>query len=188
MTPRFIIEAARLAGSPTLQAETDERLIDLVRTGNQRAFEAIVERYRQPLLRYCRKLLPPARAEDAVQQAFLNAYIAMQRGDVELNLRPWLYRIARNACLNGLRENGWSHEQIDQVRTGTGSAQDEVERRQELRSVVAAVHMLPARQRQAMVLRELEGCSYDQIALRMRASDGAVRQLLNRARNTLRAA
>jgi RNA polymerase sigma factor (sigma-70 family) len=188
VTPRFVIEAARLAGPPLLQAQTDQRLVELVRTGNQRAFEAIVERYRRPLLCYCRRLLPPSRAEDAIQQAFLNAYIAMQRGDVELNLRPWLYRIARNACLNGLRENGWTHEEIEQVSSGTGSAQEEVERRQELRSVVAAVHMLPDRQRQAMVLRELEGCSYDQIATRMRASDGAVRQLLNRARNTLRAA
>ena len=188
MTPRFVIEAARLAGPPMLQGQSDRRLVELVRTGNQRAFEAIVERYRRPLLRYCRRLLPPARAEDAVQQAFLNAYIAMQRGDVELNLRPWLYRIAHNACLNALRENGWTHDQIEDVRRGTGSAQDVFERSQELRSVVAAVHMLPARQRQAMVLRELEGCSYDQIAARMRASDGAVRQLLNRARNTLRAA
>jgi RNA polymerase sigma factor (sigma-70 family) len=48
------------------------------------------------------------------------------------------------------------------------------------------MHLLPARQRQAMVLREFEGCSYDEIATRLQASDGAVRQLLNRARTTLR--
>src|SRR5918996_3405164 len=127
MTPRRVPESARLAGQPLLRCQSDRRLVDLVRVGNDRAFEAIVDRYRPPMLRYCGRLLPPARAEDAVQQAFLNAYIAMQRGDVELNLRPWLYRIARNACLNGLRESGWTHEQIEHVRSGTRSTQEEVE-------------------------------------------------------------
>lgn len=187
MTPRFVLESARLAGSPLLKGQSDERLVDLVRAGNDRAFEAIVERYRRPLLRYCARLLPLGRAEDAVQQAFLNAYAAMRDSDAELDLRPWLYRIARNACLNALRENGWSHEQIENVRRGAESAHDAVERRQELRAVVAAVQVLPDRQREAVVLRELEGCSYDEIASQLDASDGAVRQLLNRARNTLRA-
>lgn len=186
MTPHLVIESARLAGSPRLRTESDDRLVDLVRAGNDRAFEAIVERYRRPLLRYCTRMLPLGRAEDAVQQTFLNAYAAMRDGDAELDLRPWLYRISRNACLNALRENGWSHEQIEDVRRGAESAHDAVERRQELREVVAAVHMLPDRQREAMVLRELEGRSYDQIAAQLDATDGAVRQLLNRARNTLR--
>jgi RNA polymerase sigma factor (sigma-70 family) len=187
MTPRFVGESARLAGPPLLRCQTDGRLVDLVRAGNERAFEAIVDRYRRPLLRYCARLLPPARAEDAVQQTFLNAYAAMQRGDAELDLRPWLYRIARNACLNALRENGWSYEQVDELRRGTESAYEVAERRSELREVVAAVHTLPARQREAVVLRELEGRTYDQIAREMHSSEGAVRQLLNRARNTLRA-
>ena len=187
MTPRLVAESARLAGHPLLRCQTDRRLVDLVRAGNDRAFEAIVDRYRQSLLRYCGRLLPPARAEDAVQQAFLNAYGAMTGGDADLDLRPWLYRIARNACLNALRENGWTHQQIDDLRRGTESAQDVFERRAELREVIEAVHTLPERQRDAMVLRELEGRSYDEIAAALDASDGAVRQLLNRARNTLRA-
>jgi RNA polymerase sigma factor (sigma-70 family) len=187
VTPRLVAESARLAGQPLLRCQTDRRLVDLVRAGNDRAFEAIVDRYRSPLLRYCGRLLPPTRAEDAVQQSFLNAYAAMQRGDAELDLRPWLYRIARNACLNALRENGWSHEQIDNLRRGTESAQDVFERQAELREVMEAVHTLPERQRDAVVLRELEGRSYDEIAEALDSSDGAVRQLLNRARNTLRA-
>ena len=187
MTPRLVAESARLAGQPLLRCQTDRRLVDLVRAGNDRAFEAIVDRYRTPLVRYCGRLLPPTRAEDAVQQAFLNAYAAMQRGDADLDLRPWLYRIARNACLNALRENGWSHEQIDNLRRGTESAQDVFERQAELREVMEAVHTLPERQRDAVVLRELEGRSYDEIAQALDSSDGAVRQLLNRARNTLRA-
>jgi len=113
MTPRILIEPARLAGSSVMRCQTDERLVDLVRAGNDRAFEAIVDRYRRPLLRYCARLLPPARAEDAVQQAFLNAFAGLRRGDERIELRPWLYRVAHNASLNALRENGWAHERIE---------------------------------------------------------------------------
>src|SRR5690242_11950983 len=69
MTPRRLREPARLAGA-VLRTQSDERLVDLVRDGNDRAFEAIVHRYRRPLLRYCGRYLAPPRAEDAVQQTF----------------------------------------------------------------------------------------------------------------------
>ena len=141
MTPHSLLAPARLAGVPLLRSQSDERLVDLARAGNDPAFEAIVARYRRPLLRHCSRMLSEERAEDVVQQAFLRALRAM-RAD---------------------------------------------ERRQGLRDVVAAVGALPERQRDALVLRELEGRSYDEIALKLGVSDGAVRQLLNRARNTLRA-
>jgi RNA polymerase sigma factor (sigma-70 family) len=189
MTPRILIEPARLAGSSVMRCQTDERLVDLVRAGNDRAFEAIVDRYRRPLLRYCARLLPPARAEDAVQQAFLNAFAGLRRGDERIELRPWLYRVAHNASLNALRENGWTHERIEAAggRPSGESAHEAAERRASLRTVLAAVQELPERQRDAMILRELEGRSYEQIAAELDASGGAVRQLLNRARHTLRA-
>src|SRR5947207_2838476 len=114
MTPRRLIEPARLASTAVLRGQSDERLIDLTRAGNERAFEAIVQRYRRPLLQYCSRILPPARAEDAVQQAFLSAYNAIAAGDRELKLKPWLYRIAHNSALNLLRQNGWNHEQLDE--------------------------------------------------------------------------
>ena len=60
MTPRRLIEPARLASTAVLRGQSDERLVDLTRAGNERAFEAIVERYRRPLLRYCARILPPA--------------------------------------------------------------------------------------------------------------------------------
>ena len=77
MTPRMVQASARLAGSTVLATQTDERLVALARHGNERAFEALVERYRGSLLRYCGKLLPNSRSEDAVQQAFLNAHTAI---------------------------------------------------------------------------------------------------------------
>ena len=188
MTPRRLIEPARLAGTALLHTQSDQRLVDLARSGNERAFEAIVARYRRPLLRYCRRLLPAERAEDAVQQTFLNAYRAIGAGEAELNLRPWLYRIAHNSALSLLRQNGWNHEQIDEQFDGVQQPPQAVEQSERVREVVRAVQALPERQRDAMVLRELEGRSYEEIAAALGVTDGAVRQLLNRARNTLRAA
>ena len=187
MTPRRLIEPARLAGSALLHTQSDERLVGLARAGNDRAFEAIVSRYRRPLLRYCGGLLPPERAEDAVQQAFLNAYRAMTTGEAELKLRPWLYRIAHNASLNLLRQNGWTYDQIPEDFDGVMQPPQAIEQKERIREVVLSVQGLPERQRDAMVLRELEGRSYQEIAAALGVTGGAVRQLLNRARTTLRA-
>jgi RNA polymerase sigma factor (sigma-70 family) len=187
VTPRRLIEPARLAGTSLLRTQSDARLVDLVRAGHDSAFEAIVQRYRKPLLGYCSRLLPASRAEDAVQQTFLKAYQAMVSGDAELKLRPWLYKIAHNASLNLLRQNGWSHEQLDENMDGVQRPDQALELRERLRKTVAAVNALPERQRDAVLLREIDGLSYDEIAATLGVGDGAVRQLLHRARATLRA-
>src|SRR3954454_21862091 len=187
MTPRRLIEPARLASTAVLRGQSDERLIDLTRAGNERAFEAIVHRYRGPLLRYCARILPPGRAEDAVQQAFLSAHNAIANGDKELKLRPWLYRVAHNGALNLLRQNGWDHEQLDDQFDGVLRPDQDLEARERIQALVASVKGLPERQRDAIVLRELEGRSYEELAAALGVTDGAVRQLLNRARSTLRA-
>jgi RNA polymerase sigma factor (sigma-70 family) len=187
VTPRRLIEPARLAGTPLLRTQSDARLVDLVRAGHAAAFEAIVERYRRPLLKYCGRLLPASRAEDAVQQTFLKAYQSMIAGDAELNLRPWLYRIAHNSSLNLLRQNGWSHEELDENLDGVQRPDQALELRERLRSTLSAVKELPERQRDAVLLREVEGLSYEQIGAALGVGDGAVRQLLHRARATLRA-
>src|SRR4051812_2253142 len=186
MTPRRLIEPARLAGTAVLRTQSDDRLVDLVREGNDRAFEAIVHRYRAPLLRYCRRFLSPARAEDAVQQTFVNAVSAIRDGDSEINLRPWLYRIAHNASLNVLRQGGADYEEISEQIEGVEPPPQALERGERFRTVVAAVRDLPERQRDALVLQALEGRSYDEIAVELGVTGGAVRQLLNRARTTLR--
>src|SRR4051812_3182532 len=187
MTPRSLLAPARLAGRPVLRSQSDERLVDLVRAGSEPAFEAIVARYRGPLLRYCKRILPETRAEDAVQQAFVSAYAALHRNDAHIDLRPWLYRIAHNSALNALRDRGLKHAELDEQIDGVERPDQTMERRQGLRDVLGAVQALPQRQRDAMVLRELEGRSYDEIAGALGVTGGAVRQLLNRARTTLRA-
>jgi RNA polymerase sigma factor (sigma-70 family) len=179
---------ARLAGSAVLALQSDDRLVKLVRSGHERAFEAIVERYRKPLVRYCARILPESRCEDAVQQAFINAHTAMTSSDDAVQLKPWLFAITRNAALNMLRQNGWNYDQIPLDFDGVRRPDQVFEERSELERTVAALNELPERQRDALVMREFEGRSYNEIAVALGANDGAVRQLLNRARVTLRGA
>ena len=186
MTPRSLIAPARLARAPVLATQSDDRLVDLVRAGHESAFETIVARYRAPLLRYAERFLPRDRAEDAVQQAFVRAFDALPRDDAELNLRPWLYRIVHNTALNALRDRALQHGDLPENIDGVEQPDQALERSQGLRDVLGAVAALPSRQRDAIVLRELEGRSYDEIATELGVSGGAVRQLLNRARNRLR--
>ncbi len=188
MTPRALFHPARLARRPVLSTQSDERLVDLARAGSDPAFEAIVERYRRALMRYVSRLLPPERAEDVVQQSFVKAYEAMHRDAAELNLRPWLYRIAHNGALNALRDRALGHAELDERIDGVERPDQAFERAAGLRELLVAVQALPERQRDAILLRELEGRSYEEIAAALGVTDGAVRQLLNRARNSLRAA
>jgi DNA-directed RNA polymerase specialized sigma24 family protein len=97
-----LTEARRSEAS--LRAQNDERLVELARSDHSGAFEAIAERYRGPLLRQAHRLLDDhGLAEDAVQQALLNAYRAMRLGEARPQLRPWLHRICHNSALKLLR-------------------------------------------------------------------------------------
>jgi DNA-directed RNA polymerase specialized sigma24 family protein len=95
-------------GIPTrlLATQSDERLLALVRQGHERAFEAIVQRYRKPLLSYCRRLLPDARAEDIIQLALLKTWIAVREGAEVRELKAWLYRVVHNTAVNAARDAG----------------------------------------------------------------------------------
>jgi RNA polymerase sigma factor (sigma-70 family) len=146
-----------------------------------------VLRYHRPLLRHCRRLLPAGRAEDAVQTVFLHALEAMRADERELHLSAWLHRIAHNTAIDALRRLDSRWEELDERTDGVEPTHAAAERRARFRSVVAGLGALPERQRRALVLRELEGRSYDEIAATLGVSGAGVRQLLNRARNAMRA-
>jgi RNA polymerase sigma factor (sigma-70 family) len=171
-----------------LRSQSDERLLELAREGHERAFEAIVERYRRPLLRACRRVLPEGRAEDAVQQALVAAWTAIERGYEVRELRPWLFRIAHNTALNQLRVSGYDHvELLDGLRGGP-APEEELERRIVVRATLAGIAALPERQRQALLRIAVEGRPQEDVAAELGVSEGAVRQLVHRARVQLRAA
>lgn len=188
MSPTLLSGAARLAGSSLLRLQSDDRLVALVRDGHDPAFTALVERYRPELQRYCARLVGEDRAEDVVQQAFLNAHGAMRSSDVDIQLRPWLYRITHNAGLNVLRA-ARSEDELDERMSAAGAdVPESAEIHERLHDALSAISRLPQPQRDALTLRAVEGRSHAEIAAALGVSAGAARQHLHRARVTVRAA
>jgi RNA polymerase sigma factor (sigma-70 family) len=174
--------------SPLLRLQSDERLIALIRRGNHHAFEALVARYNSRLLSFCRHMLGSKEdAEDVLQEVFAAAFNAIQADDRPLNVRPWLYRIARNRSLNHLRRTqavGVDSMDIHFADGGATTA-DKVHKREDFRMLLVDVQGLPETQRTALLLREIDALSYDQIAGAMETTIPSVKSLLVRARVSL---
>src|SRR4051794_33066281 len=177
--------AARFVIGPALRTQPDRRLVTLVREGYENAFEEIVRRYGRPLTRYAAAIVG-SRAEDVTQDAFSKALLALRRDGNEIELRPWLFRIVRNAALNDLRDSPPSAEALAETIAGGGSPAEELERREELTDLMQRLQSLPEAQRAAIVMRELEGLSHEEIANALGLSDGGARQAIYRARRSLR--
>ena len=171
-----------------LRTQSDARLVALARDGHERAFEAIVERYRRQLLRSCRRVLPEGRAEDALQHALMAAWRGIERGDEVRELRPWLHRIAHNTSLNLLRQTGYDYDELQESLRIADAPDDELERRAVVRQTLHGLASLPPRQREALLAIAVEGRSQEEVAGELGLSTGAVRQLVHRARSSLRAA
>jgi RNA polymerase sigma factor (sigma-70 family) len=178
-----------LAGrSPLLRLQSDEKLVALIRRGHHGAFEALVQRYQPRLLAFCRHMLGSQEdAEDVLQEVFAASFNAICADDRPINARPWLYRIARNRCLNHLRRPQPAGQDSMDVfeRDGGATTADTVHKREEFRQIVADVQELPETQRTALLLREIDALSYDQIAEAMETTVPSVKSLLVRARVAL---
>jgi RNA polymerase sigma factor (sigma-70 family) len=174
-----------------LATQTDERLLELVQQGHERAFEAIVVRHRRALLAYCRHLgLSDSRAEDALQQALLKAWLALEGGAEVRALRPWLYRIVHNAAVNVIRS---SKDELalepDVALVELLAVPDSgLDNAGAARQALTHVAALPSMQRDAILLSAIDGRSHEEVARALGISSGAVRGLLYRARTALRAA
>src|SRR6476661_6160531 len=174
--------------SPLLKLQGDAKLIAMARSGNPGAFEAIVDRYEGRLKGFCRQMLGSTEdAEDVLQEVFVNAYKAMLRDEREINLRPWLYRIARNRSLNHLRKpTADAQESMDMVpAVEASSTAEKVHNREEFRQLLVDVRKLPETQRSALLLREMDALSYEEIAAAMDTTVPSVKSLLVRARISL---
>jgi RNA polymerase sigma factor (sigma-70 family) len=180
--------AGRHGRSPLLRLQTDERLIQLTRRGNHHAFEALVARYQPRLLSFCRHMLGSKEdAEDVLQEVFAAAFNAILSDGRDINVRPWLYRIARNRSLNHLRRVqpiGVDSMDIHFSEQGTSTA-DKVHKREDFRLLIQDVQGLPETQRTALLLREIDALSYEQISEAMETTVPSVKSLLVRARVSL---
>jgi RNA polymerase sigma factor (sigma-70 family) len=177
--------AARIFLGPALRAQPDRRLVKLVREGYETAFEEIVRRYRKPLDRFAAAIVG-GRSEDVTQDAFSKALLALRGTTTEIELKPWLYRIVRNTALNEIRDAPPATEELGEGLPGAHSAAVEAERREEIGELMERLRALPEPQRAAIVMRELEGLSHEEIAAALGVSGGAARQAIYRARLTLR--
>jgi RNA polymerase sigma factor (sigma-70 family) len=171
--------------APLLRLRSDEQLVALFRAGNDAAFSVIHDRYRQRLFAYSRQMLGGSRqdAEDALQDVFMRAYSSLRSNDRPLSLRAWLYRVAHNRCIDQLRRpTPPAADLFDTSRKPLLDPMDEAERREDLRQLVADVRRLPDQQRSALLMREMDGMSYAELASALGISLQAVKSLLVRAR------
>jgi RNA polymerase sigma factor (sigma-70 family) len=177
-----------LLSTAILRTQSDRRLVALAQAGHEVAFTAIVERYRSQLRRYCARLVPESRADDALQQAFLLAWRALQEGRPVRELRPWLYAIVHNAAVSQLRSGVFDYVELLDTLEGAHGTDADVERRSVMRQTLAAVAALPERQRDALLAVALQGRPQAEVAVAMGLTDNGLRQLLFRARTTVRGA
>lgn len=174
----------------------DCRLVDRVQSGEHDAFDVLVNRYRRRILklsmRYTRNA---ADAEDVVQETFIKAFRALGRYRGEAAFSSWLHRIAVNSAKtaialrnrNSRKFSANSDEKPDPAFTRRDLATPEaLALTEEIRAAVnTAIDTLPVEQREAIVLRELQGLSYSQVALEMACPIGTVRSRVSRARDLI---
>lgn len=176
-----------LAHARTKPAD-DDVLVREIRAGDDLAFTRLVRRHESALVGFAASILGGAHhdAEECVQDAFVRALASLRTHEAqEIAVKPWLYAIVRNACLDRLRKprRTVALDGLDAVlRDGTAGPHEAACERETFRLVVGALHALPARQREALVMHELEGRPHAEMAPVLGVSVGGSKALVCRAR------
>ena len=172
--------------TPLLRLRSDEQLVALFRAGSDEAFGVLHDRYRQRLFAYVRQMLSTQSrqdAEDVLQDVFVRAFGALRGDGRAVNVRAWLYRVAHNRCIDHLRRpHPPAAEIFEMSRKPLLDPVDEAQRREDLRRLVGDVGRLPEQQRSALLMREIDGLSYVELAGALDVTVPAVKSLLVRAR------
>jgi RNA polymerase sigma factor (sigma-70 family) len=178
-----------------ISAAQDQRLVSAARDGDDRAFEQLYERYRPRIRAFALRMTrDPDRAEDLVQDVFISAFRRLRETDAPIVFRPWVYEIARNACIDEHRRRRRVTEvPIDGAQTdgrlehlaGGPSPEVAMESKQQLEDLCGAFRGLSERHHRIIVARELEGKSYRQIGDELQMSQVVVESTLFRARRRL---
>jgi RNA polymerase sigma factor (sigma-70 family) len=164
----------------------DDALAGRAAGGNDQAFTALYERYYGPLLGYTRSILRDAEdARDATQNALENALRALPGRDSARPLRPWLYKIAHNEAISIMRRRRSQTELRPELEPLVPGPEVDTEQRGRLEQLVDDLQTLPERQRGALVMRELNGLSYDEIGTALGLTNDAARRAVFDARNAL---
>jgi RNA polymerase sigma factor (sigma-70 family) len=175
-----------------LAVQPDRVLCTLALRGNAAAFEVLYSRYHSSIYAFIYHLLGRGAnaedAEDLAQDTFGSAFDKLHARREGGSFRAWLYTIARNRTFDHIKSDKSSaSDELQNSLEADAAASVELnaEQRAQMLWLVAALHELPERQRQALVMRELGGMSYDEIAASIDATVPSVKQLINRARGTV---
>lgn len=176
----------------TREARVDDReLVRRIRAGDAEALREIVERYEERIFALVFGIVRDAHeVEDVAQEVFLKVYTRIQAFDERSQFYTWLYRVAVNAAKDHVKKRvrrpAVALDEADAL-PGAGEGPESGAARSETsRLVREAVDALPARYREVIALRELEGLSYDEIASVLGISIGTVESRLHRARARLK--
>ena len=189
---------AVVAQRPERAERSDHQLVSAVRRGDDRAFEQLYSRYQRRIAAYVFGMVKDyGRAEDITQEVFVSALRRMRQTERPIAFKPWVYEIAKNACIDAYRRSRRAEEvsfdaddrlsPSDHVRlVATGPEPDAaVDAKQDLDHLCGAFGGLSESHHEILVLRELEGLSYKDIGERMGMSRPAVESTLFRARKRL---
>jgi RNA polymerase sigma factor (sigma-70 family) len=170
--------------APALGLLRDDRLARLVAGGSTAAFTAIYKRHHQALYRYCLSIVGNEHdARDALQETMASALNALTGSEREIALKPWLFRIAHNEAVTVLRRKR-RETPVDELAATAGD--DGRETRDDLRELIDDLGLLTARQRSALVMRELNGLSFAEIGDALDVSPEAAKQAVYEGRCALR--
>jgi len=182
-----------------LALERDAELMLRVRDGDAASFALLLERHRSPVIHFIyRMVLNQAIAEELAQEVFLRVYRSRQTYEPTSKFTTWLFRIATHLALNWIRDgkNEKAHESLDeeaqdgvsrQVADRQLTVEQKMIRRARLAEVRTAIAALPGKQRAAVLMHKYHEMEYSQIAGVLNCSESAVKSLLFRAYETLRA-
>jgi RNA polymerase sigma factor (sigma-70 family) len=172
---------------------SDTELLGALRRGDEAAFAVLCARYESALRRYARHVLRarPALVDDVVQEALLRAHRALRRDDRHIEVRPYLFRLVRNCCLDELARVRTDSVPLhllvagDEPAAGGPSVESAFEQRSRVASTLGDLAALPEEQRHALVRREIDGLTHEQVAAELGITPGASRSLVYRAREAL---
>ena len=188
-------------GSRTVETASDHELLADIKDGDEAAFQEIVRRYRNPITNFVYRMLDDyERSVELAQETFIRVFTSASRYQANYSFSTYIYRIATNLAISELRRrkrrkfvslfSPFTDDNGDAVELDPpdlNPLQDESLIKDERRKAVArAITSLPDKYRAAIVLRDVEGLSYDRIAEVLKLSEGTVKSRINRARNLLK--
>jgi RNA polymerase sigma-70 factor (ECF subfamily) len=172
----------------------DAELVASARAGDSDAFAALVGRYESRIVRLVRGMVPESDTEDVTQEAFLKAYRKLGNFDGRSSFYTWLFRIAANTAMDWRKKERHrrhaplpeGEEGEDRVPSSEAGPETAATRRELAARIDAAIEALPEKYHEILVLREIEGLSYEEISAQLGMSKGTVESRLFRARERLR--